>query len=70
VFIRAVSSPGAACSLSARPGAKAKASTEATADASGAVTWSWPVATDAKGGSFSVKLTCGAATATRTLVIE
>src|SRR5688572_19022303 len=69
-FIRAVTSPGATCSLSARPGAKSKASSEATADASGAVTWSWPIATNAAAGSFSVKVTCGASSVTRTLVID
>jgi hypothetical protein len=69
VFIRAVSAPGAACSLSARPGAKAKASAEATADASGAVTWSWPIATNATAGSFEVKVTCGTASVTKSLVI-
>jgi len=70
VFIRAVTAPGAACSLSDRPGAKAKASSAATADASGAVTWSWPIATDAKGGSYPVKVTCGTANVTKTLVIN
>jgi hypothetical protein len=70
VFIRAVTSPGAACALSARPGAKSKDSTEATANASGAVTWTWPVATNASAGSFDVKVTCGTASVTKTLTIE
>ena len=69
-FVRAVTSPGAACALSTRPGAKAKGSSEASADASGSVTWSWPIATDAKAGPFSVKVSCGAASVTKTLVIE
>ena len=69
-FIRAVTSPGATCALSARPGAKSKASNEATADASGAVTWSWPIATNAAAGSFSIKVTCGATTVTKTLTID
>ena len=69
-FIRAVTSPGATCALSARPGAKSQASNEASADTSGAVTWSWPIAANAGAGSFSVKITCGATTVTRTLTID
>jgi hypothetical protein len=69
-FIRAVTSPGASCALSARPGAKSKASSEATADTSGAVTWSWPIATDASTGSFTVKITCGATVVSKTLTIQ
>lgn len=69
-FIRAVTSPGAACSLSARPGAKSKESTDATADVSGAVTWSWPIAANATAGSFSVKITCGSAIVSKTLTIN
>ena len=69
-FVRAVTSPGASCDLSSRPGAKAKGSSEATADKSGSVTWSWPVATDAAAGTFTVKVTCGAGVVSKTLTIE
>jgi hypothetical protein len=70
VFIRAVTSPGATCSLSNRPGFKAKASSEQTADSTGAVTWKWAVAMDTPAGRYSIKVTCGAASVEKSLVIE
>jgi len=69
-FTRVVTSPGATCALNARPGAKSQDASDATADASGAATWSWPIATNATVGSFTVKITCGAATVSKTLTIQ
>lgn len=69
-FVRAVTAPGASCALNAMPGAKSKSSNEATADPSGAVTWSWPIAANAAAGSFTVKITCGATSASKTLTIS
>ena len=69
-FIRAVTSPGAYLRPVSPPRRQVQASNEASADTSGAVTWSWPIAANAGAGSFSVKITCGATTVTRTLTID
>jgi hypothetical protein len=66
-------SPGAACNLSViLPSGRESQSSglgPASADASGVVHWTWRTGSSTRPGTATATVTCGAASATRTLVI-